>query len=233
MSGGGITEGIVEQAALDWFRSLGYAILPGAVLAPGGTAPERSSYDQVVLTGRRREAALRINPDLPGSVAEQAVTRLLRAEPQNALAENERVHQLLTGGVPVEHRTVAGEIRTALVWLVDWEEPTTNDWLVVPVHRRRGWQEPSGRRRSLPQRAADRLAGAEEPRRCARHPARRVESGPDLPPRHPGAVHAQRHRRHLRRDGPSGPTSRAKAVPGVSSRDELSRADTARAGGGG
>ena len=131
VSGGGITEGIVEQAALDWFRSLGYATLAGAVLAPGGTAPERTSYDQVVLTGRLRDAALRINPDLPAGVVEQAVTRLLRAESQNALAENERVHQLLTGGVPVEHRTAAGEIRTALVWLVDWEQPAVNDWLVV------------------------------------------------------------------------------------------------------
>jgi len=131
MSGGGISEGVVEQAALDWFRSLGYATLPGAVLAPGGTAPERPSYDQVVLTGRLRDAALRINPDLPSGVVEQAVTRLLRAESQNALAENERVHQLLTGGVPVEHRTATGEVRTALVWLVGWEEPTSNDWLVV------------------------------------------------------------------------------------------------------
>lgn len=52
-------------------------------------------------------------------MVEQAVTRLLRAGSQNALAENERVHQLLTGGVPVEHRTAAGAIRTALVWLVD------------------------------------------------------------------------------------------------------------------
>jgi len=131
VSGGGITEGVVEQAALHWFRSLGYATLPGAVLAPGGTAPERSSYDQVMLTGRLRDSALRINPGLPAGVVEQAVTRLLRAESQNALAENERVHRLLTGGVPVEHRTAAGEVRTALVWLVDWEQPAVNDWLVV------------------------------------------------------------------------------------------------------
>jgi type I restriction enzyme R subunit len=67
MSGGGISEGVVEQAALDWCRSLGYATLPRAVLAAGGTAPERSSYDQVILTRRLREAALRINPDLPST----------------------------------------------------------------------------------------------------------------------------------------------------------------------
>jgi hypothetical protein len=28
MSGGAISEGVVEQAALDWFRSLGYATCP-------------------------------------------------------------------------------------------------------------------------------------------------------------------------------------------------------------
>lgn len=125
MSGGGLTEGMIEQAALDWFRSLGYATLAEVVLAP-----ERTSYDQVVLTGRLRDAAGRI-PDLPAGVVEQAVTRLLRAESQNALAENERVHQLLTGGVPVEHRTAAGEVRTTPVWLVDWEHAAANDWLVV------------------------------------------------------------------------------------------------------
>jgi type I site-specific restriction-modification system R (restriction) subunit len=106
MSGGGITEGIVEQAALDWFRSLGYATLAGTVLAPGGTSPERTSYDQVVLTGRLRDAGLRINPDLPAGVVEQAVTRLLRAESQKALAENERVHQ--SGRLP----DVRGAVRT-------------------------------------------------------------------------------------------------------------------------
>lgn len=36
------------------------------MLAPGGTAAERTSYDQVVLTGRLRATAQRINPDLLG-----------------------------------------------------------------------------------------------------------------------------------------------------------------------
>jgi hypothetical protein len=71
--GGGISEGVVEQAALDWSQSLGYATLPGAVLAHGGTAPEHSSYDQVVLTGRFREAALRVNPDLPAGAGDESL----------------------------------------------------------------------------------------------------------------------------------------------------------------
>jgi type I restriction enzyme R subunit len=128
---GGITEGVVEQAALEWFRALGYRTTPGPDLAPGGATPERASYDEVVLIGRLREAAARINPALPQSVVEQAITTLLRAESQSVLAENERMHRLLTTGVPVEHRTAAGDVRTSLVWLVDWDDPAANDWLAV------------------------------------------------------------------------------------------------------
>jgi type I restriction enzyme R subunit len=131
VSSGGITEGVVEEAALEWFRALGYQTEAGPDLAPGGTAPERPSYDAVVLPGRVRDAAVRINPSLPSSVIDQAITSLMRAESQNALAENERIHRLLVGGVSVEHRTAAGDVRTALVWLIDWEQPSRNDWLVV------------------------------------------------------------------------------------------------------
>ena len=131
MSDGGITEGIVEDAALEYFRALGYRTLPGPVLAPDGTTPERTSYDDVVLVDRLRASAARINPTLSETVVEQAVMQLLRAESQNALVENDRIHRLLTAGVPVEHRGDDGATRTSLVWLVDWDDPNGNDWLAV------------------------------------------------------------------------------------------------------
>jgi type I restriction enzyme R subunit len=131
MKDGGITEGTVEEAALEYFRALGYHTLPGPLVAPDGASAERASYDQVVLIGRLREAAGRINPDAGSSMIEEAIKRLLRAESQNALAENYRVHRLLTEGVEVEHRAGDGSIRTSLVWLIDWDDPANNDWLVV------------------------------------------------------------------------------------------------------
>lgn len=131
MKDGGITEGIVEEAALEYFRSLGYHTLPGPLLAPDGASAERASYDQVVLTGRLRDTAARINPDVGTSMIEEAIKRLLRAESQNTLAENYRIHRLLTEGVEVEHRVADGSVRTSLVWLIDWVNPTNNDWLVV------------------------------------------------------------------------------------------------------
>jgi type I restriction enzyme R subunit len=130
MVGGGITEGVVEEACLGYFQALGYHTLPGPVIGPDGVGPERSSWDDVVLEGRLRDAIARINPDLPASVVDQAVARVRRAESQSAMAENERLHRLLVGGVPVEHR-VDGAVRTSLVWLIDWDEPGNNDWLAV------------------------------------------------------------------------------------------------------
>lgn len=48
----GITESVVEDAALDWLRGLGYEVLSGLAIAPGETASERSDYKQVLLFDR-------------------------------------------------------------------------------------------------------------------------------------------------------------------------------------
>jgi type I restriction enzyme R subunit len=116
---GGMTEAEIEDAALDYFRALGYRTMTGPESAPDAAHPVRAGYDQVILTGLLREAAARINPSLPATVVDQAITQLSRAESQNPLIENERVHRLLTDGVPVEHRGADGATRTSLVWLVD------------------------------------------------------------------------------------------------------------------
>jgi type I restriction enzyme R subunit len=85
----------------------------------------------VFLYGRLREAAARINPHLAPSVIEEAVKRVDRAESQSAIAENLRVHTLVTHGVPVEHRGADGAVRTVRVQLIDFEHADNNDWLAV------------------------------------------------------------------------------------------------------
>ena len=127
----GVTEGMVEEACLGYFRDLGYRTLYGPEIGLGGTAQERSSWDEVVLRGRLRDAVARINPDLPAASVNTVVATVLRAESQNAMSENLRVHQLVTQGVPVEYRAKDGSVRHALAWLVDFTEPGANDWLAV------------------------------------------------------------------------------------------------------
>ena len=70
-----LNESIVEEAALEWFGELGYAVGHGAAfaglrrakpsLAPGEPAAERDSFSEVVLVGRLREAIRRLNPAIP------------------------------------------------------------------------------------------------------------------------------------------------------------------------
>jgi type I restriction enzyme, R subunit len=44
-----LNESIVEDAALEWFGELGYAIGHGPHLAPGEPTTERDSFGEVVL----------------------------------------------------------------------------------------------------------------------------------------------------------------------------------------
>jgi type I restriction enzyme, R subunit len=60
-----LNESIVEDAALEWFGELGYAVGHGPHLAPGEPAAERGSFSEVVLVGRLREAIRRLNPAIP------------------------------------------------------------------------------------------------------------------------------------------------------------------------
>ena len=127
----GINEAIVEDATLDIFRSLGYHTIYGPEIGPGGEAEERSGWGEVILTQRLNDAVTRINPDLPQDAVNAVVAQVLRAESQNTLVENLRVHQLITQGVPVEYRPADGAIRHGLAWLLDFDRPERNEWLVL------------------------------------------------------------------------------------------------------
>ena len=127
----GIAEGVVEDACLDYFRALGFHTLYGPEIGPGGSAAERTAWDEVLLVGRLREAVARINPSLSAEAVGSVVATVLRAESQNSMAENFRLHRLATSGVPVEYRASDGSVRHTLAWLVDFEQPEANDWLVV------------------------------------------------------------------------------------------------------
>lgn len=65
-----LNESIIEEAALEWFGELGYAVGSGPHLAPGEVAAERDTFSDVVLVGRLREAISRLNPSVPGEARE-------------------------------------------------------------------------------------------------------------------------------------------------------------------
>lgn len=126
-----ITEDIVEQAAIETLQELGWAYCHGSVIAPDGSAPERRSFGDMILTGRLEAAIARINPDTPEPARAEALRRVLTGELPSLVEENRRIHRMLTDGVDVEYRSENGASSSTKVWLVDFGRPDVNDWLAV------------------------------------------------------------------------------------------------------
>ncbi len=88
-----LNESIVEDAALEWFGELGYAVGHGPHLAPGEPAAERDSFSEVVQSRcirtltqplprgeeAEREATRRLNPAIPEE-ARATIKRYLRVQ---------------------------------------------------------------------------------------------------------------------------------------------------------
>ncbi|MEW4528130.1 type I restriction endonuclease subunit R [Maioricimonas sp. JC845] len=126
-----MNEHVVEQAACGWFEALGFDVARGADISPGGDAPERDSYEDVVLTPRLQAALRRLNPHLDEDAIEQA-RRVITRPPEPTLEQNNRwFHRLLTDGIDVEYRTPEGETRGGKAWLIDFTNPANNDLLLV------------------------------------------------------------------------------------------------------
>ncbi len=131
MSGKGIAESHVEEAALAWLAELGYAVLGGPEIGPDGDRAERASYRQVLLLPRIRSAIAALNPDLPADVRDVVLAKLTQTETPSLIDENRRLHRYLVEGVPVEVRRPDGSIGGVQVRLVDLADPDANDWLAV------------------------------------------------------------------------------------------------------
>ena len=127
----GLNESIVEDAALSWFRELGYSIESGPDLAPGEPAAERHSFGDVVLVGRLRDAISRLNREIPAVALEDALLKVLRVATPSLTQTNRSFQRMLRDGVPVEYQRPDGSIAGDHVRLVEFADPDKNDWLAV------------------------------------------------------------------------------------------------------
>ena len=127
------TESVVEDAALAWLESLGYAVLHGPDIAAGEPAAERSdpNYRDMVLEGRLRQALVRLNPNLPSEALDDAYRRLTRTDAPSLIERNRTVHHMLVNGVNVEFARNDGSIAGAQVRVLDFDTPDNNDWLAI------------------------------------------------------------------------------------------------------
>ncbi|MDD9988389.1 MAG: type I restriction endonuclease, partial [Spirochaetaceae bacterium] len=129
-----VTESMVEDAALDWFRALGYHVQGGPDMSPGPDSlyyPLRSSHEDAVLTSAVRGSLRRLNSDLPEEALDDALRRLTRPEGSTLEARNQSFHRMVVDGVSVEYRDPDGVVRGAQASVVDFDEPDANTWSAI------------------------------------------------------------------------------------------------------
>lgn len=125
-----ITESAIEELAIELLEKQGYKYIYAPDIAPDGEKPERDSFEDVLLPERLRRAVGRINPGIPAGAREDAIKQIQRLNSPELIANNEVFHRMLTEGIKVSYQK-DGADRGDIVWLVDFNNPENNEFLVT------------------------------------------------------------------------------------------------------
>ena len=175
-----VAESGVEEVCLDYFADLGWQVLYGPEIAPGERRASVVSYRDVLLEGRLRAAIRWLNPSLSAERHDQVVATVRRAESADVLAENWRVHRLLTTGVPIERRDTSGDPARHRLARRLRASRAQRFRRRQPVQRGGGPEHPSPRRRHVRQRASTRAHRAEGARAGECDATRCMEPAPHV-----------------------------------------------------
>lgn len=126
-----LTENELEDILEGQFRDLGYQVTTDEEIGPDGAHPERETLRDVVLWKRVDDALRRLNPRFPQDALDAARRELQNYDVSGLIAENRRIHTLMTNGVEVEFADPEGRSTFSNVRLVDFNNVENNDWLVV------------------------------------------------------------------------------------------------------
>ncbi|MFG1928543.1 type I restriction endonuclease subunit R [Cryptosporangium sp. NPDC048952] len=93
----GLSEADWESIALEALAGQEWMPIPGAEIAPGADRG-RPSWADIVLPERALAKMRELNPLVPGDYLAQALAEIIQPKSQDAIAENFRLHQILTQG---------------------------------------------------------------------------------------------------------------------------------------
>lgn len=127
-----IYESDIEQMAIEQLQAIGYRHVYGVDIEPSGIKPLRA-YSQVLLQDNVLQAIATINPQLTLEQCLEAYQRISQHNQlttPNNVSNNLAFHRLLTEGIALEiHKD--GNTQGEQVWLIDWNEPSNNEFLVI------------------------------------------------------------------------------------------------------
>jgi type I restriction enzyme R subunit len=125
-----ITESEIEQFAIELLEHQGYQYIYAPDITPDSDTPECNRFEDVLLLDRLSTAVGQINPDIPPDAREDAIKQIQRLISPELIANNEAFHRMPTEGIKVSYQK-DGANRGDLVWLVDFNNPQNNEFLVT------------------------------------------------------------------------------------------------------
>jgi len=129
----------VELPLIEQLKTMGWQYIEGDIDVPDVT--ERTTFREVLLGGRLRDAVRRLNLDQAGQPwlddrrVSQAVGALERLGARTLLEANQAATELLLKGTPVEGEPARHQGRDQIARFIDFEHPERNDFLVVNQFR--------------------------------------------------------------------------------------------------
>lgn len=116
------TEADYEKSVIELFQNLGYSYI---------YAPElERDYSCPVLESTLQDCLVKINKNLPYAAIMEAIGKLRDFDAGSLLQRNEIFMNYLQNGIPVKY-VEAGEERTNIVYLIDYDSVDHNDFCVL------------------------------------------------------------------------------------------------------
>jgi type I restriction enzyme R subunit len=144
-----ISEDNIEQALVQKLQFLhGFEVLDCHTQNPEdlNDGSRRTNKRDVILLDRVRDAAVRLNPEIPVNAIDEALERLMdRRLAMSLIAANEEVYHLIRDGIPVEFDDANGRRDQVRMKVIDFTDLTMNDYLAVTqlwIQGTRGFRRP-------------------------------------------------------------------------------------------
>ncbi|NFG60234.1 type I restriction endonuclease subunit R [Clostridium botulinum] len=119
-------ESLVEQAAIKWFKDLGYEYSHGSQIS----RDDRKDTTEVVLNKVLMDSLKNINSEVRESCIEDAY-RILKTFNYPTIENNNKdLHDLIRNGVKVTYNDESGEEVGEIIKVIDYEEITNNSFVV-------------------------------------------------------------------------------------------------------
>lgn len=126
-----ITESVIEEAALEFLRENGYKYQHGNDLLRINSITGKEDYSQVFLEENFRQSISKINTNITEEILGDTLRKVIYSVTPELVQDNQIFHRMIVDGVDVEYARPDGSVTNYKVWLLDFENPKNNEFLVV------------------------------------------------------------------------------------------------------